>query len=118
MQKFSEAFEAARTAVQAGDFAGAVGELKSKLKLLMGPDGPVSGEANQLAALRDVIDKAGAKLVAASKASTADAAAAQVMIEAAGIVKKQERAATLKMLKHLYHEQSSGSQTIWVYAPP
>jgi hypothetical protein len=46
-------------------------------------------------------------------------AGADAIIDAAGAgTGKPERAATIKMLKHLYHTKSTGGQAIRVCSPP
>lgn len=118
MNKFSEAFEAARNAIDSGDFAGAIQDLKPKFRLLFGTDGPVVGQAKHLEILRHVIKSSKWELIS-TKGLTADRAGAKVIVDAAGAAnKRQERAATLKMLRHLYHVKSAGGQAIWVYSPP
>ena len=115
MNKFSEALDKARSALNSGGFVNKFAELKPGLTRLLGTDGPVVGEAGQLAALRKVIETERKTMTTVS----ADLAVAKVIIAGAGSAnKKQERVATLKMLRHLYHVKSAGGQTIWVYSPP
>lgn len=117
MNKFSEAFEAGRSAMGSGALAGKFVDLKPGLTRVFGADGPASGEADQLDKLRKLIESEKKGLIGPKM--TADKAGAKVIIDAAGAAnKKAERAATLKMLRHLYRERSAGGQTIWVYSPP
>ncbi len=117
MNKFSEAFEAGRSAIGSGALAGKFVDLKPGLVRVFGAEGPSAGEAEQLDKLRKLIE---AEKKALSGAETNGAKAeAKVIIDGSGEAhKKAERAATLKMLRHLYREKSTGGQTIWVYAPP
>jgi Lysine-specific metallo-endopeptidase len=119
VNKFSEAFAAARDAVNNGDFTGAFQTLKPKFVLLLGSDGPVAAQSKCLENLRFTIKSKKWELVSAGKGVSADRAGAQVIVAAAGAAhKKPERAATLKMLRHLYHVKTTGGQVIWVYSPP
>lgn len=118
MNKFSEAYEAARSALDGGALAGDFQNLHKPLKrLVAGANGPDPAEAGQAANVRRTIETAARKLTAGG--ATPARAAAQAIIAGAGdgsgLV---QRAATLKMLRHLYHQKSSGGQQIWVYAPP
>jgi hypothetical protein len=116
MDRFSEAFDAAKDAVTKEKFPADWGDVISKAKgLLAGTDGPDPAKEAALADLRSkLVDgakpgngkpgaKPGAQIVAASK----DTSTISV-----------QRAATLKMLKHLHLAGQSGSQTLWVYSPP
>lgn len=117
MNKFSEAFEAGRSAMGSGALAGKFVELTPALTRVFGADGPAPGEAERLDQLRKLIESE--KKALTGPAMTADKAGAKVIIDGAGADnKKAERAATLKMLRHLYREKSAGGQTIWVYSPP
>lgn len=118
MNKFSEAYAEAKSALDGGkltgDFAELQGGLKSLLTAATGPD--VSYRA-KLSELRRAVTKASAAEV--KKGTTAPKAHAKAMVTGAGdATKLAERAATLKMLYHLYHQKSSGGQQIWVYSPP
>ena len=114
MNKFSEAVDAARSAMETGDFAEKFKELKPDLMRLLGPDGPVGSQAALLDTVRSIMQsekKAGV--------ASPDLADARVIIAGAGVpLNKPNRAATLKMLRHLYLERSAGGQSIWVYSPP
>jgi hypothetical protein len=117
MDSFSEAFDAAKAALAAGDLDGDFKKLQKSLKRLLGPSGPDIAEKALLGDLRDKIASGAKSLVA--KGGAAPSASAKVIVAGAGSGKgKVERAATLKMLKHLYHQKSAGGQQIWVYAPP
>jgi hypothetical protein len=98
-------------------FVGAFEDLKPGFKQLLGADGLVAGESRQLDKLRGLIDTEKRKLP--ENAGSPAKASAKVIIGAAGAAnKKQERAATLKMLRHLYYVKSAGGQALWVYSPP
>ncbi len=115
MDSFSEAFDAAKSALTSGDLDGDFKKLQKGLKRLIAASGPDTAEKGQLAELRDKI-ASGAK---ALKGTTGAIGEAKVLIAGAGSGKGRiERAASLKMLKHLYHQKSAGGQQIWVYSPP
>lgn len=118
MNKFSEAYDCARAALQGGNLAGEFKKLQQPLaRLVCGASGPDTAEKEQLEKLRNTIGDAAKKL--AAKVATAEHASAKAIIGGAGSGKNlDERAATLKMLSHLYHQQSAGSQQVWVYSPP
>lgn len=118
MNKFSEAYAAAKKALDDGKLAGDFKDLQAGLKTLLAQaSGPDSAQAAQVAKLRETM-KAGAKPLVA-KGTAEPRANAKTLIAGAGDgLKLAERAATLKMLRHLYHEKSAGGQQIWVYSPP
>ena len=114
MNKFSEAYDKARSTVDTEKFAvDAVEKLRTNLKEALAQDGPASGKG-------DVLNKYRAALVAAmpNGASNRSKAIAEVIANAANAAARTPaRAATLKMLKHFYCEPM-GKQEIWIYAPP
>lgn len=118
MNKFSEAYGAAKSALASGSLAGDIGKLQPQMKLLVADaGGPDAAQGAVLGKLRDAVALGAAAL--AAKGTPEAKGAAQTLIAAAGDGKKlTERAATLKMLRHLYKETSPGGQAIWVYAPP
>jgi hypothetical protein len=117
MDKFSEAFDQAKSSLTAGVFAGDVETMRPGLGKLFGADGLDAAEAAQLAKLRFTLDTAKKALVTGGKGS--EEASADAIIAASGDSSgKPDRAATLKMLSHLYHTKSVGGQAIWVYSPP
>ena len=116
MDRFSEAYEAARAALTSPAFAGEVGKLRLELAALLADGGPSAAKAAQLSKLRQTLRIEQFKLVSSGKPL---GAAAQAIVDAAGMAPgKQHRAATVKMLKHLYHANSAGGQSVWVYSPP
>lgn len=69
----------------------------------------------------DKPEKLRIKISSEVKASGGKKKAADVILEAAtnaGGGVKAERAATLKMVKHLHETLKKGGQTVWVYSPP
>jgi hypothetical protein len=71
----------------------------------------------QLVKLRVNIAAAAGKLIA--KGAGSATAHGKAIVGAAGDGKGiNDRAATVKMLNHLYLQKSSGGQQVWVYAPP
>ncbi len=118
MNKFSEAFAAAKVALNSGDLAGDVKTLQAGLKsLVTSAGGPAVAEHAQLDKLRTAL-KDGAKPLVLKGTSDARALAKTIITGAGDGSKLADRAATLKMLRHLYHEKSAGGQVIWVYSPP
>lgn len=118
MNKFSQAYEAARSALDGGDLSGDFKNLQKALKrLVAGANGPEAAEAGQAANVRKTVDSA-AKQWVQSGTSVARASAKAIVSGAGDGQQINQRAATLKMLKHLYHEKTSGGQQIWVYSPP
>jgi hypothetical protein len=118
MNKFSEAYEAARTALKSGNLAGDFKALQAALeRLVVASAGPDVAESAQLGKLREAIER-GAKQSMKTGALEARANAKTIVAGAGDGKGLAERAATLKMLRHLYHEKSCGGQQIWVYAPP
>lgn len=119
MNKFSEAFEAARTAMASdANFVGVVKTMQPKLKQLLGPSGPDAAQAEQLDRLRFALKKGSWEFITSQHLSAEKAGAKWIITAAGTAAKKQERAATVKMLRHLYHITSAGAQQIWVYSPP
>lgn len=117
MDSFSEAYNAAKAALATGNLDGEFKKLQTGLKSLLSGSSPNLAERAKLVELRDSI-AAGAKQLA-SAGLVGPAASAKVVVTGAGTSSgKAERAATLKVLSHLYHQKSSGGQQIWVYAPP
>lgn len=117
MDMFSEAYDAARDALKSDQLAGEVGKLRADLAQLLAAGGPSAAQAPKLDKLRFTLKSETWKLVA--KGGNTESARVQAIVDACGTaVGKPERAATVKMLKHLYHTKSAGGQTVWVYAPP
>ncbi len=118
MNKFSDAFDAARTAIKSDDFAGTVKTMQPKLKQLLASGGPDAAQAEQLENLRVALNKETYDLISKEHMSRGEAFAKPVIDAAGTAAKKQERAATVKMLRHLHHVTSAGGQQVWVYNPP
>lgn len=118
MNKFSQAYAAARTALGSDGFTDEVEKMRPKLQALMTDGGPSAAHSEQLGKLRMALKTAQYR-VAAGKSLQPAIAAAQAILECAGNkAGKPERVATVKMLKHLYHSKSAGGQAVWVYSPP
>lgn len=108
MDRFSDAYQAAQKVVKDEKYPPDWCDVITKAKaLLAGPDGPDPAKEMALSELRKKLLNEGKNaselIVAASR-------------EAAVI--NPRRAATLKMLKHLYLAGKTGDQTLWVYSPP
>lgn len=116
MDSFSDAYKAAQKALQTGKLAGKFQDQQKALALLMaGSGGPDVAQSDSLEKLRQTVTSVASEI----KGSTGERASAKAIIAGAGDGNGLlERAATLKMLKHLYHVRSVGGQQIWVYSPP
>lgn len=116
MNKFSEAYEAAQKVVKTDKFPPDWEALVVQAReLLAGEDGPSAAKDNVVSSVRTkLLD--GAKPSGPSKGKTA----AEQLLELAktSTPSESKRAATIKMLKHLYMIGADGSQKLWVYAPP
>jgi hypothetical protein len=93
----------------------------SNANRLLGPNGFDSAYSGALDGIRDKI-KGEAKHTNAVAVALLGGGPGEVIYKAAQ--NKQsggswlERAATLKMLRHLYRARKSGGQDVWIYAPP
>ena len=122
MGNFSEAYSEARDVIQTEKFAKDWQDfidVDGKLKLVMGAEYPSAGHGDGLDKLRARFDKVAKKgffsnftgnglddvIIAACKVGDKDANIGT-------------KAATLKMLKHLYLERKTGNQDVWIYSPP
>jgi hypothetical protein len=111
--RFTEAYAKARELVGKPGFSEDIKDVITKLKSLLAEEGPQASEASSVEVLRRKIAElakdeggahaAGAAILSASKSGTANA---------------DERAAMLKMMKHLYLGKVCGGQKVWVYSPP
>jgi len=112
MKQFSQAYLAARAALQVGRLAPPFGSQRpALLRLLASENGPDVAESKCLQNFRHLLPGLVQNGAGAARAQ------AKVLIAGAGDQKGlHERAATLKMLRHLHHEKSAGGQQIWVYA--
>ncbi len=118
MDRFSEAYEAARNAVRGEKFPAGWSTVIDKAKaLLAGVDGPDPAKETAVSDLRKkfVDDGRPVGTTGARKASDLIVAASW---DNGTPTPNPKRAATLKMLKHLYLAGETGSQTLWVYSPP
>lgn len=117
MDSFSDAMAAANEALRSGELGGNFTKLKQGLVDLMTLKGPDPAHKDKLTAFKTQVD-ASIKDTKGLFQST-DKARAKVLVEAAGAgQKKNQRAAALKMVSHLYFEANIGGQQIWVYSPP
>lgn len=118
MNKFSEALAAANEALLGGNLAGDFKSVQRGLVELLSRNGPDPAHKDKLKAFYIQLDKA-IKAEKAKKTETTTKAKAKAIVDAAGAaLQKPQRAATLKMLSHLYHQSNIGGQQIWVYSPP
>jgi hypothetical protein len=120
---FSEAYDKARDVVANQTFAADWEEFRQKVKVLLGQDGPSSVHAAVLDNFRETLDKGAGGFwdaVKDNKSLTKKGRVADEILAASKstATKVEERAATLKLLKHLYLAGSQGAQQVWVYSPP
>lgn len=127
MNKFSECYKKAMPVAKDlsffSDYSGAL-EV-GNLGIVMGADGPKREHAGRLTNLRiaillerlatnrsvgDIIVDAAEKAGAAGVVSWVKSLFTTYSLE--------ERAATLKMLAHLYLRHAKGAQDVWIYSPP
>ena len=114
MDRFSQAYEKASDVVKNQTFVDdwqTFLEKEVKIKQLLDATGPDTTHAGGLDKLRKKINDGSGKdgktaadlILAASQGKTG---------------KLEDRASTIKMLKHLYLSRQQGTQDVWVYAPP
>lgn len=108
MHSFSEAYAAAKAAVNGGDFLGKSALYKLKFKRLLAGTDLDPAQAGELDKFRDML-RDEIKVRPAGKVLTAFSGDPRDL---------HARAATLKMMKHLYRAKNAGGQTIWCYSPP
>ena len=122
MSDFSTAYAKAKATISAGKYAPEWQKFidtEGPLKSLLGDDSPLVTHGGALDKLRDKLDKSAKKSIGAFLMGNGlddvilKAAAANDGDKAVG-----DKAAALKMLKHLYLVRKKGSQDVWVYAPP
>lgn len=119
MDRFSDAYKTARKALE-GPLEGTYERRRSDLKSLLKADAPSPTKKDALNKFREELIVDGEVAYVEGERSR-NAGEAKVITDAAGKKDangKAKRAATLKMLRHFYHGQSSGGAAIWIYAPP
>lgn len=113
MERFTEAYKACRKDLTSGKFSDDWQKFVDKslrLSSLLGSNGPNPKQSKSLDKLREKIlavpaNERGALLAGAAAASKQANAACT-------------RAASLKMLWHLYLSSERGAQSLWIYSPP
>ena len=122
MGNFSSAYSKGRTTIQAGKFSKdwqAFIDTEAKVKLVLGVDSPDVNHGEGLDKLRAKLDKSATKGV---KGFFSGSGLDQVILDACKETTADksvgDKAASLKMLKHLYLERKKGNQDLWVYSPP
>ena len=113
MDSFTEAYTKARAVIQNQKFEAEWQKFlttDAKVSSLLGVDGPDPTFADNLDRLRWKIlkepkGKRGDTVVTACKSGVAGGSV-------------DERAATIKMMWHLYRTRKRGGQDVWVYSPP
>jgi Lysine-specific metallo-endopeptidase len=120
MDRFSQAYEAARTALDTADFSASLEKHRAALKSLMAAGGPEATQSEVLGKLRLLLKSEAWSLVGqGGQGGPADASAKAILNSAGKAASgRSQRAATVKMLKHFHHVDSKGGQALWVYAPP
>jgi len=120
LTRFTPAYDQARNSVKNkqttknwGEFLTEKLSVQSALLLLLGKDGPNSSHASRLENLR-------AKLKTTTSKTEADIILEMVGVSGSGALSddQADAASTLKMLRHLYHVQDRGSQSVWIYSQP
>jgi hypothetical protein len=124
MKYFSEAYDKARDVIAHQPLAADWEEFRKKAKVLLAKDGPSAVHAGVLEDFRDKLEKGASggfwDAVQNDKSLTKRGRVADEILAASktGAAKVDERAATLKLLKHLYLTHVKGGQQVWVYSPP
>ena len=115
MNNFTEVYKATRNVVSTETFADDWHTFltrKCNIRQLVGDEGFSSGRHRDLGKIRARI----------KKESTATKNSGEVIFDAATVASRPDtlnkRAASLKMLKHVYRLTRLGSQSVWVYSPP
>jgi Lysine-specific metallo-endopeptidase len=118
MNKFSQAYQAAQSFIQAVATADSALDktLMMRVKTLLAQnDGPAVAEATVLDQLRCEI----ATVATSEKSNNKEIAQANALIKMTPPTRNNnDGVATLKWLKHLYCVKRCGAQSIWVYSPP
>lgn len=115
MQKFTEAYTKARDVISKQEFEGEWQKYLTdcKARTLFGDKGFVRAASKSPDLVRAKITE----MAKAGKCTTGE-----VIFQAASKGKPsttaKERAATLKMIRHVYRVKEKGSQNVWVYAAP
>ena len=122
VSNFSTAYAKAKATISTGKYAGdwqKFIDTEGPLKSVLGDDSPVVTHGGALDKLRDRLDKQAKKGVGGFLFGNG---LDEVILKAAKENDNDkavgDKAATLKMLKHLYLVRQKGSQDVWVYAPP
>ncbi|MBE0436189.1 MAG: hypothetical protein IBX56_10345 [Methylomicrobium sp.] len=124
MKIFTEAYKKAKEVIDTKEFSGPDWQKflknEAKIKGLFGPDGFSSAHFKTPDKIREKINSETSysivRFFGGGKSSGA------VIYEAANNTTNpaglNERAATLKFVKHLYRAQKRGAQDVWIYSPP
>lgn len=122
MGNFSTCYAKTRDTLQTGKYAAdwqKFIDTEANIKAALGADSPEVAHGKSLDKLRERLDKAarggisGFFLGSGLDQVILDAAKESASDSAIGT-----KAASLKMLKHLYLERKTGNQDVWVYSPP
>jgi len=117
MDRFSEAYDAAKKALQTA-LAGNYEKMRGEMSALLSAGGPNAGKKGALDKLRGLIEIDGTVAFVSGSGTKTDGEATAITDAAGTGAGKGKRAATLKMLRHFYHGQTAGGAAIWVYSPP
>lgn len=122
MDNFSKAYSRARDTIQTKKYAKdwqAFIDTEARLKLVLGVDSPDVNHGDSLDKLRLKLDKAAKKgILGVLSGSGLDEIIIQASKESDADTKIGDKAASLKMLKHLYLQRKVGRQDVWIYSPP
>ena len=113
--KFRSEYDAARAALaRAGEFERGWQPVVEQLALMMGHDGFDAGRDEALAELRRKVGEG----VGGEDRSLLRAAGARTDVEGAAPAEARRRAASLKLLRHVYLQNRSGNRGVWIVALP
>ena len=122
MGNFSETYAKARTTIQTGKYSKdwqAFIDNDAKLKMVLGLDSPDINHGTGLDKLREKLEKSAKKGIGAFFTGNGlDDVILTAATDSKGDTGVAAKAASLKMLKHLYLQRKIGNQDVWVYSPP
>lgn len=120
MNKFEQAYAAANEALKT-QLTGELETNRSDMRALLADGGPKDVKKAVLERIRERLELEATTARISRKAGSKREGEAQAINAAAGSKDapgKGKKAATLKLLRHLYHGHKSGGASIWVYSPP
>ncbi|WP_027159864.1 M35 family metallo-endopeptidase [Methylobacter luteus] len=124
MKIFTEAYKKAQEVIEKKEFSGPEWQKflkeEAKIKGLFGPDGFSTAHFKTPDKIRKKINSESTNalvrfIIGGKKSGDVVYEAANNTNDLAGL---NDRAATLKFVKHLYRAQKRGGQDVWIYSPP